>query len=195
MKTVKYLFIAFIAVLGINGISAQPARDVSWPPVSKEKVDTMNMRMTIIKGLPDSVAARNPLIFADQVDDDEHDLYVLNKFLRNVWVSATMLSPNPDIRGRAKAYAKITLVDFDGKVVKTVTTNQGGSANFNMEELEVPDGLYRVRVDYGAKYTKNGTKPKTRLKLRVTPRVSMPKAVAAPDAARPDMPAPPPPSR
>lgn len=149
------------------------AQDTAWPPASKETVDTMNMRMAVIQGLPDSVAVRNPLIFVNKVDDDEHDLYVLNGYLRNVLVRATMLSPDPDIRGRAKAYAKVMLVNMDGKAVKTLTTNQAGIANFDIGEMDIPDGLYRVRVDYGDKHTQNGTKPKSRLELHVTPRVSL----------------------
>ncbi len=172
MNSVKYLFLAFLFVAAVGGASA---RDAVWPPVSQGVVDTMNMRMSIIKGLPDSVAARNPLIFVDKVDDDEYDLYVLNKYMRNVFVRATMLSPNPDIRGRAKAYANIVLVNFEGETVKTMTTNQGGSVNFNVEELDIPDGFYRIRVDYGGKHTKNGTKPKSRLELHVNPRVSLSK--------------------
>lgn len=177
MRFVKYFVLALALTAIFNSAGAQ---DATWPPESKEVVDTMNMRMAIIKGLPDSVAVRNPLIFVNKVDGDEHDLYVLNKYLRSVFVRATMLSPNPDIRGRAKAYAKIALVNMDGEVVKTLTTSQSGMVNLNIEEMGIPDGFYRVRVDYGGSHTKNGTKPKSRLELSVTPRVSLTKMEARP---------------
>lgn len=175
MKSFRYLFfaLAFIVSLG----SAEAAEAAAWPP-SPAAADTINMRMAVIKGLPDSVAVRNPGIFVNKADDDEYDVYVLNKYMHHIFVRATILSPDPDIRGRAKAYAKVMLVNMDGEVVKTVTTSQGGTALIDIENMSVPDGVYRVRVDYGGKHTKNGTKPKSRLELFVTARVSLDKAAA-----------------
>lgn len=189
MRPFRYLSILLLC--GITGVCAFAQQNTVWPPESKGIVDTMNLRMTVIKGLPDSVAVRNPLIFIDKIDEDEYDLYVLNKYLRNIFVRTTMISPNPDIRGRAKAYARVMLVDLEGKEIKTITTNQGGSANFNLEEMKIPDGFYRVRVDYGNRYTKSGTKPKSRLELHVTPRVSMPKPVGGQSVPPPVPPMPP----
>lgn len=165
--------LAFTAALGsVRGQGTAP-----WPP-STAAADTINMRMTVIRGLPDSVAVRNPGIFVNKADDDEYDVYVLNKYMHHIFVRATILSPDPDIRGRAKAYAKVMLVNMAGEVVKTVTTSQSGTALIDVENMSIPDGVYRVRVDYGGKHTKDGTKPKSRLELFVSARVSLDKAAA-----------------
>ncbi len=182
MKIFKYLFLTLLLAVAFGRASAQQVSaqtDIAaWPP-SQAVLDTMNMRMAVIKGLPDSVAVRNPGVFVNKIDDDEWDVYVLNKLMYGLSVRATMLSPNPDIRGRAKAYAKILMLDMEGKAVKTVTASQGGTAVMDVTEMAIPDGVYRVRVDYGGKHTKDGTKPKSRLELFVSARVSLDK-----DAAR-----------
>lgn len=173
MRLFRLLLFAFAFMASLGNAKA----GIEWPP-SSSAVDTMNMRMGIIQGLPDSVVVRNPGIFVNKADEDEYDVYVLNKYMNHIFVRATMLSPDPDIRGRAKAYAKVMLVNMEGEVVKTVTTSQGGTALINVEEMSIPDGVYRVRVDYGSKHTKNGTKPKSRLGLSVTARVSLDKVAA-----------------
>ena len=173
MRLFRFLLFAFAVIASLGRAEA----GVTWPPSTAE-ADTINMRMSIIQGLPDSVVVRTPGIFVNKADEDEYDVYVLNKYMNHIFVRATILSPDPDIRGRAKAYAKIMLVNMDGEVVKSVTTSQGGTALLNVEEMAIPDGVYRVRVDYGSKHTKNGTKPKSRLGLSVTARVSLDKVAA-----------------
>lgn len=167
MKSFKFLFISLSALLSCQAVSAQ-----GWPVSSPEKLDTMSMRMSVIKGMPDSVVIKNPLIFADKVDDDEYDIYILNKYLGSIRVMSTMLSSDPDVRGRTKAYANIVLLDDQGKEVKSITTSQFGSGSIDIKELGLPDGIYRLRVDYGSRHTKNGTKPKARTALRVYPSIA-----------------------
>ena len=174
MKMMKFIVLALAVVLASGIISAQ-----EWPVTSPQKLDTMNMRMSIIKGMPDSVVTDNPLIFADQVDDDEFDIYVLNKYLGDIRIMSTMLSSDPDVRGRHKAYANVVLLNDKGEQVKKITTDQGGSGFIDVQELGIPDGIYRLRVDYGARHTKNGTKPKARTALRVYPSIFDPDSPAS----------------
>lgn len=162
---------AFVLTLFISTITALRLDAQAWPP-AQAKMDTMNMRMAVLKGMPDSVVRNNPLVLVDKIDEDEHDLYMLDKYMKTVTVMASMLSSDPDVRGRSKAYAKVSLLNDKGEEVKSVTTDQGGWGTFRLEELGLPDGIYRIRVDYGSKHTKDGTKPKTRTALRVYPSVS-----------------------
>lgn len=156
----------------ISNVSADGVAGMEWPP-KQETLDTLKMKLDVIKSLPDSVVRANTRMFVDHPEIDEANIYITDKFYNGIQVS-TRVSETGTEWGITKPFVQLVLMDVEGNVVKEFSTGNFGSYVSDLASFALPEGVYRLKVNYGKKHTANGTKPKKLIRMNVYLRMKYP---------------------
>lgn len=166
MKTVKSLSVAVLSLLAVSMASAQ-----NWPVTSKEGKDNLAAHMEKLKKMPENAPQRSATAFVEKVDFDELNFFLLNGKIDYINIVSLVPMSNKDVteRPKGKTFVSFDILNDKGEVVYSGETDDTYRCDLTTADLKLPDGVYRVRVNYGKKYAKLGTKPEDRSEIRLTP--------------------------